>query len=114
MVARRVWDVEVPGSSPGTPTHSNIYVLSVNCYMPYFVYIVRCVDGYLYTGITWNLKKRLKEHNTGIRTVLKQSQLPAKLVYWERFLTRIEAAKKEKVIKGWRRLKKEKLIDSLR
>jgi putative endonuclease len=81
--------------------------------MKYFVYIVRCVDNYLYTGITWNLQKRIKEHNTGIRTILRNSQMPAKLVYWEKFDTKISAAKRVKEIEGWRRSKKEDLISSL-
>jgi putative endonuclease len=81
--------------------------------MPYFVYIIKCVDGYLYTGITWNVRKRISEYNSGVKTVLRKSQLPAKLVYWERFLNKIDAAKREKMIKGWRRSKKDELIKSL-
>ena len=96
LVARFVWDEEVPGPNPGTPTHSNHMILSVSQYMPYFVYIIKCVDDYLYTGITWNLKRRVSEHNSGIKTVLRKSQLPAKLVYWEKSLTKFEAAKKRK------------------
>ncbi|RJQ37010.1 GIY-YIG nuclease family protein [Candidatus Microgenomates bacterium] len=80
----------------------------------YFVYIVKCVDGVYYTGITWNLRKRIKEHNSGIKTPLQKNRLPVKLVYWEKFETRIEAARREKEIKGWRREKKEILINSLK
>jgi putative endonuclease len=79
-----------------------------------FVYIVKCRDEMLYTGITWNIKKRINEHNSGVKTPLQKSRLPVKLVYWEKFDTRIEAAKREKVIKGWRREKKLNLINSLR
>ncbi len=67
-----------------------------------------------YTGITWSLKKRIAEHNSGIDTAIQKSRLPVKLVYWKKFETRIDAAKKEKEIKGWRREKKEILIKSLR
>ena len=81
--------------------------------MSHFVYIIRCKDNYLYTGITWNLEKRIREHNSGILTNLRKSQLPARLVYWCRFDTKVEAAKREKEIKGWRRSKKEELIKSL-
>lgn len=80
--------------------------------MPFYVYIIRCNDGYLYTGITNNLKRRLDEHNLG-KTPNIKNRLPIKLVYKEQFNTRKEAAKREKEIKGWRRDKKEKLIDSL-
>jgi len=77
--------------------------------MPFFTYIIHCKDGYLYTGITWNLQKRLNEHNLGKTPNLK-NRLPIKLVYKEKFETRIQAAKREKEIKGWSRKKKEKLI----
>ncbi|MBI2337613.1 GIY-YIG nuclease family protein [Candidatus Daviesbacteria bacterium] len=82
--------------------------------MAHFVYIVECNGGSYYTGITWNLKKRIGEHNSsGVKTPIQKSRLPVKLVYWESFETKIEAAKKEKEIKGWRRSKKELLISSL-
>ena len=78
-----------------------------------FVYIVQCSNGSYYAGITWNLKKRILEHNSGIKTPLRKSELPVKLVYWEKFNTINEAAKREKEIKGWRRQKKVLLINSL-
>ena len=81
--------------------------------MIYFVYIVRCADDSLYTGITWNLKKRIEEHSLRIKSCLQKSKVPVRLVYWEKFDSKIEAAKREKEIKGWRREKKEKLISSL-
>ncbi len=81
--------------------------------MPYWVYIIECIDGHLYTGLTWNLKKRLSEHNEGL-TLFTKNRLPIKLLYQEKFETRVEAAKREKEIKGWRREKKEILIKSLR
>src|SRR3989338_7063794 len=82
--------------------------------MAYFVYILKCADNSYYTGITWNLKKRILEHNSGIKTSLHEKNLPTKLVFWQNFDNRIEAARREKEIKGWRREKKEKLINSLR
>jgi len=81
--------------------------------MNVFVYLVECKDGTYYTGITWNLQKRIKEHNLGLKTSLQKSRLPVKLVYWEVFPNRIDAARREKEIKGWRRSKKEVLIRSL-
>ena len=81
--------------------------------MACFTYIIKCNDQSLYTGITWNLKKRVKEHNLRIKSCLQKSKIPVKLVYWEKFKTRKEAAKREKEIKGWKRDKKEKLIESL-
>lgn len=75
-----------------------------------FLYILLCKDNSFYTGITWNIKKRIFEHNNRIKTCLQKSKIPATLVYWEEFGTRIEAARREKEIKGWRREKKEALI----
>lgn len=77
-----------------------------------FVYILSCRGGSYYAGITRGLKKRISEHNLGVKTSIQKSRRPIKLVYWEEFETRKEAAKKEKEIKGWRREKKEELIKS--
>ena len=82
--------------------------------MSWFVYILECNDNSYYTGITWNLKKRIAEHNSRIKSSLQLSKVPVKLVYWNKFDNRFDAAAKEKVIKGWSRFKKQKLIDSLR
>lgn len=78
----------------------------------HFVYILECADKSYYTGITWNLKKRIAKHNSGIKTSLSKSKLPVRLAYWQKFKTKSEAAKKEKEIKGWRHEKKEILISS--
>ena len=78
--------------------------------MRYFTYILECKNRYYYTGITWNLKKRVSEHNLGIKTCIQKSRRPVELVYWETFDNIKEAAKREKEIKGWRREKKETLI----
>ena len=82
--------------------------------MAWFVYIVKCKDETFYTGITWNLKKRIEDHNRGIyKFSFTKGRLPVKLVYWEKFSNRFEASKKEKNVKGFSRLKKLKLINSL-
>jgi len=81
--------------------------------MQCFVYIAECKDKSYYTGITWNIDKRIAEHKAGIKTPIQQSKRPVELVYWESFPGRREAARREKEIKGWRREKKEKLIKSL-
>ncbi len=75
-----------------------------------FVYIVKCRDDSYYTGITRYLKRRIEEHNLGIKTPIQKSRKPVNLVYYEEFCSRKEAAKREKEIKGWRREKKEQLI----
>jgi putative endonuclease len=76
-----------------------------------FVYIIKCFDNSLYTGITWNLEKRMKEHIDGKVPFTKNKQ-PLKLVHCEKFETREMAAAREREIKGWRREKKENLFNS--
>ena len=78
--------------------------------MEIYVYIVECKDKSFYTGITWNLRKRIFEHNSGLNISTK-SKIPVKLVYWEKLPDRIEAAKREKEIRGWGRIKKMKLVE---
>ena len=82
--------------------------------MAWFVYIVECVDKSYYTGICWNLRKRIKEHNEGFyKSSFTKGRLPVKLVYWERYNNRSDAAKREKIIKGFGRVKKSRLVSSL-
>lgn len=80
----------------------------------WFVYIVKCRDESFYTGICKDLKKRIAEHNRGFyKSSFTKGRLPVKLVYWEKFNDRFKTAKREKEVKGYGRLKKNKLIDSL-
>ena len=82
--------------------------------MSWFVYIVECSDKTYYTGITYNLRDRISDHNSGrYKTSFTKSRRPVKLVYWEKFMNRAEAAKREIVIKDKSRINKEKLINSL-
>ena len=87
---------------------------SLKVFNMYYVYIVRCKDNSLYTGMTWNLSKRIKEHNLGIGALFTKNRIPVKLVYREEFKNKKEAARKEREIKGWRREKKENLINTFK
>ena len=58
------------------------------------------------------MRKRIEEHNLGLSNFTK-SRLPVKLVYFENTADKILAAKREKEIKGWGRVKKLKLINGL-
>ncbi|QQG44579.1 MAG: GIY-YIG nuclease family protein [Candidatus Roizmanbacteria bacterium] len=78
-----------------------------------YLYIIKCKDGSFYTGITSDLERRIKEHNSRMKSCLQKSKVPVELVYFEKYSTRIEAARREKEIKGWSRIKKRKLINSL-
>ena len=67
----------------------------------YFVYIVRCKDKSLYTGITNDLEKRLRQHNGEIvgGAFYTQNKRPVKLVYQEEHMTHLLAARREVKIK---------------
>ncbi len=78
--------------------------------MPY-VYILKCSDGSFYTGSTWNLEKRLFEHECGLGAKYTAGRRPIQLVYFQEF-DRIENAyQREKQVQGWSRRKKQALID---
>ena len=49
----------------------------------WFVYLLRCADGSLYTGITNDVPRRLKQHNAGTASRYTRSRLPAVMVYQE-------------------------------
>jgi len=79
--------------------------------MSYFVYILECSDGTLYTGITKDVAKRLDEHNTSIKGAkYTKARRPVKLLYQEPSLDRSSASKREYAIKKLTRLKKLQLI----
>ena len=78
--------------------------------MPY-MYILKCADGSFYTGSTWNLEKRLAEHQSGIGAKHTARRLPVELVYCEECERVEDAFHREKQIQGWSRKKKQALID---
>lgn len=78
--------------------------------MKFSVYILQCSDKTYYVGCTNNLAKRLSEHNTSKKGAhYTKIRRPVVLKYSEQFLTLLEARRREKEIKSWRRGKKEKL-----
>jgi len=76
----------------------------------WFVYILRCDDGSLYTGITNDLERRLEQHNAGTASRYTRSRLPVELVYQEEQDNRSVATKRELEIKALTRQEKELLI----
>ena len=76
----------------------------------WFVYILRCSDGSLYTGITNDLDRRCEQHNAGTASRYTRSRLPVELVYQEEQGNRSVATKRELEIKALSRLEKEALI----
>jgi len=63
------------------------------------VYVLRCADGSLYTGITNHLARRLAAHRTGTASRYTRARRPVRLVYQERRRTRSAALKREAAIK---------------
>lgn len=74
------------------------------------VYMVRCSDGSLYTGITNDLEARIEQHNSGKGAKYTRSRRPVELVWFERKRNESYARKSEAAIKKFDRQQKEKLI----
>ena len=79
----------------------------------YFVYVLECKDGTLYTGVTTDLKRRLEEHKKGVGGNYTRSHGAKRFVYTERAASRSTAQKREAEIKSWSRQKKKNLILSV-
>jgi len=77
-----------------------------NRQMPWYVYIIQCKDSKFYTGITNNLQRRIKAHNSGNGGKFTSCRTPVKLLYSEEVLGRPEALKREAQIKSFPRIKK--------
>ncbi len=77
----------------------------------WFVYILECADGTLYTGITTDLDRRLAEHNEGkLGARYTRARRPVTLRYSEQFENRSEASKAEARTKKLSRKQKQALI----
>lgn len=77
----------------------------------YYLYILKCVDKTLYTGITTDLKRRIIEHNDSkFGAKYTYQRRPVKLVYSKRFKNRSNATKEEARIKKLSRTQKLELI----
>ena len=73
---------------------------------PWFVYLLECSDGTIYTGITNNVEKRLKKHNDGTGAKYTKARRPVKLLKFFSLPNRSEASKIEYFIKQLPREKK--------
>ena len=78
--------------------------------MPWFVYILRCGDGTLYTGVTDDLERRLAAHRTGTGAKYTRGRGPLELVYREEQPDRSAALRREYRLKRLTRREKETLI----
>ena len=78
----------------------------------WYMYVVRCADGTLYTGITTDIKRRLNEHNYGEKAAkYTRSRRPVTLVMTKEYETHSAAASAEWHFKRLNRNQKLKVID---
>ena len=76
----------------------------------WFVYVLLCRDGSLYTGYTDDVERRFNLHQSGKGGKYTRSHKPIKVVYQEKFNSKSEALKKELEIKSWSRERKIKSL----
>ncbi|MDH5436471.1 MAG: GIY-YIG nuclease family protein [Gammaproteobacteria bacterium] len=78
----------------------------------WYVYILRCADASLYTGLSNDIERRVEEHNTDNRLAAKytRARRPVQLVYQETYESRSDASVREAEIKKLNRQEKERLI----
>ena len=80
--------------------------------MKWFLYVLKCNDGTLYTGGTTNIQRRLKEHNTSARGAkYTKTRRPVNIVYWKPYKDQSSAQKAEYEFKQLTREQKEKIIE---
>ena len=78
----------------------------------WYLYILRCADGSLYTGITIDVERRLEEHRSGKGAKYTRGRGPLELVYTEECGTHSLALKRELAIKAMKTTRKNDLIKS--
>lgn len=77
----------------------------------WYLYILRCGDGTLYTGITTDVAKRLAQHRSGRGAKYTRGRGPLELVYREEVGSHSEALKREHQVHSLPRAEKNKLIE---
>ena len=97
----------MPQPSPAPPSRNRRPVAG------WLVYVLRCRDGSLYTGITNDLDRRLATHAAGKASRYTRSRLPVTLAYQEPQPTKSRALKREAAIKKLVRSRKEMLVGQL-
>lgn len=78
----------------------------------YYVYILECIDGSLYTGYTSNIQRRFQEHLSGRGAKYTKTHPPVRVAYFEQFSSKRDAMKRECEIKKLPRKKKLMLLTS--
>ncbi|MCI0406081.1 MAG: GIY-YIG nuclease family protein [candidate division Zixibacteria bacterium] len=78
---------------------------------PWLVYVLRCSDGSYYVGVANDVAHRLRQHNAGQAVAFTKKRRPVEFVYVEECGSHLSARRRERQLKGWRREKKEMLIN---
>jgi predicted GIY-YIG superfamily endonuclease len=76
----------------------------------WWVYLVRCADGTLYTGIAKDVQARVDDHNRGLGAKYTRGRTPVELVYREWMASRSAALRREHAIKRLSRIQKCRMI----
>lgn len=97
-------NLEAAGPTPAPATQDIINFM-------WYVYILQCVDGSLYTGASNNVSQRFSDHKNGKGGHYTRSHKPIKLIYQENCGTKSEALKREGEIKSWSRNKKISILN---
>ena len=83
--------------------------------MKWFLYVLQCSDDSYYTGVTTDLNRRLKEHNTSNRGAkYTRARRPVKLIYFSEHKDRSSAQKSEYMFKQMTRKQKEEIINKVK
>ena len=89
-----------------------IYVDTGALYRTIGLYMLRCGDGTLYTGITTDVEKRLETHRAGKGAKYTRGRSPLEIVYRENCGSHSDALKREAAVKKLTRQQKEALIET--
>ena len=76
----------------------------------WYVYIVQCADGSLYTGVAKDVEMRVSQHNAGKGAKYTRARLPVRLVHHEPAADQGSALRREYEIKGMTRERKWRLV----
>ena len=82
--------------------------------MSWYVYMLRCGDGTLYTGMTDDIAKRLSAHRAGKGAKYTRGRGPLEVVYTERLSDKSEALRREYALKQLKKAEKERLCGTYR
>jgi len=75
----------------------------------WYLYMVRCGDDSIYTGISINVEARIDKHNSGRGAKYTSTRLPVRLIFVEDQIDQSSAMKREIEVKRWGRKRKENL-----